>query len=54
MGLSQAIAEALGVGFAPRGVHRARTAIPVRLSDGTIVGHLSVDGGVKLPPKWHL
>ena len=53
-GLSPEVAEALGIGFAPRGVHRGRIAIPVRLSDGTIAGYLSVDGGVKLPPKWHL
>ena len=53
-GLDPEVAEALGIGFAPRGVHRGRIAIPLRLADGTIAGYLSVDGGVKLPPKWHL
>ena len=45
-GLSPEVAEALGIGFAPRGVHRGRIAIPVRLSNGSIAGYLSVDGGV--------
>ena len=50
------IAEALGIGLAPRGVHRGRVAIPLRLADGAIAGYISIseDSSVKLPPKWHL
>lgn len=56
LGFSPDVAEALGIGFAPRGVHRGRVAIPLRQADGALAGYLSieVDTSVKLPPKWHL
>ena len=53
-GLTPEVAETLGIGYAPRGVHRGRLAVPVRHTDGRIAGYLSFDGGVKLPPKWQL
>lgn len=53
LGFSPDIAERLGVGFAPRGLHRGRVAIPVRTEDGTLVGYISVTEA-QLPPRWHL
>lgn len=45
-------AKRLGVGYAPRGVLRGQVAIPVRLSDGTLVGYIGVQEAV-LPGSWH-
>ena len=45
-------AEELGVGYAPRGYHKQTVAIPVRKSDGTLVGYIGVTEA-KLPTKWH-
>lgn len=54
LGFPPEIAEALGVGFAPRGHHKQRIAVPLRLADGRLVGYISLGGDVLLPPKWHL
>lgn len=54
LGIPPEILEATGVGYAPRGLHRGRVAIPLRLADGTIVGYISVEAttSVQLPPRW--
>lgn len=48
------VAQALGVGYAPRGVLRGTVAIPLRNDDGSIAGYIGVTCIDKLPPKWHL
>lgn len=54
LGIPPEILEATGTGFAPRGLHRGRVAIPLRLADGVIVGYISIEANtsVQLPPKW--
>lgn len=54
MGFSPDTAQALGIGYAPRGHHKQRIAVPLRLADGRLVGYISLGGDVLLPPKWHL
>lgn len=56
MGFEPETAQALGVGYSPRGLHRGRIAIPLRLADGTLAGYLSIEvnTSVQLPPQWHL
>lgn len=56
MGFQPETAQALGIAFCPRGVHRGRIAIAIRTEDGTLAGYLSIpaDTSVQLPPKWHL
>lgn len=56
LGIPPDVAEATGVGHAPRGVHRGRVAIPLRQADGAIVGYisLSADTVVQTPPRWVL
>ncbi len=54
LGFPPEIAAALGLGYAPRGHHKQRVAVPLRLADGRLVGYISLGGDVLLPPKWHL
>lgn len=54
LGFPPEIADALGLGYAPRGHHKQRIAVPLRLADGRLVGYISLGGDVLLPPKWHL
>lgn len=56
LGIPPEVAEATGLGHAPRGVHRGRVAIPLRKADGAIVGYISISATtvVQTPPKWHL
>lgn len=44
-------ARRLGVGYCPRGVLRGTVAIPVRMSDGTLVGYIGVTEAT-LPASW--
>lgn len=39
LGLSAQVCEALGIGYASKGVMRGRVAFPLRLPDGTLVGY---------------
>ncbi len=48
------VAQALGIGYAPRGVLRGTVAIPLRNQDGTIAGYIGVTCIDKMPPKWEL
>lgn len=54
IGFPPEIAVALGLGHAPRGHHKQRVAVPLRLASGQLVGYISLEGGVLLPPKWQL
>jgi hypothetical protein len=42
LGLSMAACEALGAGYAPKGVMTGRIVIPLRLPDGTLVGYFGI------------
>lgn len=53
VGLEPDDAEALGIGYAPRGVLRGTVAVPVRLSDGKLAGYIGITEA-KLPPSWKL
>jgi hypothetical protein len=44
-------AQKLGIGFAPKGIMRGTVAVPVRLSDGTLVGYLGITEA-RLPKAW--
>lgn len=54
LGFPPEIATALGIGHAPRGHHKQRIAVPLRLADGRLVGYVSLGSDVRLPPKWHI
>jgi hypothetical protein len=51
LGFESEDAERLGIGYAKRGVMRGSIAVPVRLSDGTLVGYLGVKEAI-LPASW--
>ncbi|MEO0669298.1 MAG: CHC2 zinc finger domain-containing protein [Pseudomonadota bacterium] len=51
LGMEPEDAEALGIGYAPRGVLRGTVAVPVRLTDGALAGYIGITDA-KLPPKW--
>lgn len=53
LGIEPDDAEALGIGYAPRGVLRGTVAVPIRLDDGTLSGYIGITEA-KLPPKWEL
>jgi CHC2 zinc finger len=42
LGLSPAVCQALGAGYAPKGTMLGRVAIPLRLEDGTLVGYFGI------------
>jgi hypothetical protein len=53
LGISEADAQALGIGFVNTGLHRGRIAIALRWPSGEIAGFGSVEGGtIKLPNKF--
>lgn len=54
LGLDPDVAQALGCGYAPRGVLRGTVAVPLRNDDGSIAGYIGVTCIDKTPPKWHL
>lgn len=54
VGLSAADAEALGIGYSPRGIMRGLVAVPVRLENGDLAGYIGLNEIAKLPPRWFL
>jgi DNA primase len=52
VGFEPEVAEALGIGYAGKGILRGMVAIPLRLPDGTLTGYAGVTEA-KLPTKWH-
>ena len=54
LGLDPDVAQALGIGYAPRGVLKDTVAVPVRNRDGSIAGYIGLTDIEKLPPKWEL
>ncbi len=53
LGLSQETAEALGIGYAPKGMMKGYVAIPVRLPTGELTGYIGIIEG-KVPKEFHL
>ncbi|MEL6644088.1 MAG: CHC2 zinc finger domain-containing protein [Pseudomonadota bacterium] len=51
LGIEAEDAEALGLGYAPRGIMRGTIAVPIRRADGALVGYIGITEA-KLPPKW--
>jgi hypothetical protein len=52
VGFDPIVAEALGIGYAPKGMLRGTVAVPVRLPDGSLAGYIGITEA-KLPTKWH-
>lgn len=52
VGFEPAVAKALGIGYAPKGILRGTVAVPLRLADGSIAGYIGVQEA-RLPTKWH-
>jgi hypothetical protein len=53
LGLSQETAEALGIGYAPKGMMKGYVAIPMRLPTGELTGYIAITEA-KLPKEFHL
>lgn len=53
VGFDEATADALGIGYAKKGIMRGTVAVPIRLEDGTLVGYIGITEA-RLPPKWQL
>jgi len=52
LGLSAEDAEALGIGYAPKGIMRGLIAVPIRLPDGKLAGYIGIEEA-RLPSRWH-
>ena len=46
-------AEALGIGYAPKGMMKGYVAIPIRLPTGELTGYIGMTEA-KLPKEFHL
>lgn len=53
LGFDPEFAKAVGLGYAPRGVMRGTIAVPVRNSNGTLLGYIGVTEA-RLPSNWTL
>ena len=53
VGFDPQTAEALGIGYAKKGIMRGTVAVPVRLPDGTLAGYIGITEA-RMPPRWHL
>lgn len=54
LGIEPETAEALGIGYAPKGVMRGLVAVPIRRADGKIAGYIGLDHIERLPGDWKL
>jgi DNA primase len=54
LGFDPETAEALGIGYASKGLMRGTIAVPIRLEDGTLAGYIGVTDIEKMPTKWQL
>jgi DNA primase len=54
LGFDAETAQALGIGYAGKGLMRGTIAVPIRLEDGTLVGYIGLTEIEKLPSKWQL
>jgi hypothetical protein len=53
LGIDPSVAEALGIGYAPKGMMKGYVAIPVRLPTGELTGYIGITEG-KVPKEFHL
>lgn len=53
LGFPEAVAKAVGIGYAPRGILRGKVAIPVRLPNGKLIGYCGIEDAT-LPSDWKL
>jgi hypothetical protein len=53
LGCPKDTAEALGIGYAPKGMMKGYVAIPIRLPTGELIGYIGVTEA-KLPKEFHL
>jgi hypothetical protein len=52
LGLTQEAAEALGIGYASKGMMKGYVAIPIRLPTGELTGYIGIPEA-KLPKEFH-
>lgn len=50
LGLSAAVCDALGIGFAPKGTMRGRVVFPLRLKDGSLCGYAGLATNGEMSP----
>ena len=53
LGMEPDTAEALGMGYAPRGILKGTVAVPIRTDTGQLAGYVGITEAT-LPPKWNL
>jgi hypothetical protein len=53
LGIDASTAEALGIGYAPKGLMKGYVAVPVRLPTGELTGYIGITEG-KVPKEFHL
>lgn len=53
LGFDADVAEAVGLGYAPRGVMRGTVAVPLRLENGRLIGYVGITDA-KLPSSFKL
>jgi DNA primase len=53
LGIDASTAEALGIGYAGKGMMKGYVAVPVRLSTGELTGYIGITEG-KVPKEFHL
>lgn len=51
LGFEPGDADRIGLGFAPRGMMKGLVAVPIRLTDGRLVGYIGISEA-KLPTAW--
>lgn len=51
LGFDASDAEKIGIGYASRGIFRGRVVVPVRLSDGKLIGYIAIQD-CELPSSW--
>lgn len=53
LGIPENVAEAVGIGYAPKGIMRGTVAIPIRLPSGALIGYVGITEA-KTPKAWRL
>jgi DNA primase len=53
VGFPADVAQAVGIGYAPKGTLKGTVAIPIRLPDGRLIGYAGIIEAT-LPSTWHL
>lgn len=53
IGFSRDVCEAVGIGYASKGLMRTHVAIPIRTPTGELVGYIGIKEA-KLPPRWRV